>query len=377
MDLALKARRESPAVLFLGKRFYTNRDALKDAYGRIYQLPYHWAQDGVDLDLWLIDYHSREAITRQDGKLAIVSSPLFAMATLIRLFRLLLVNQRYTHVVASGDCYLGLLGFAIAKRHGASFIFDVYDKYDEFPGYPNLRGLDIFRFLLKSANNLLFASQALLKQFGRPANNDFVVPNGLDTEKFKPRDIALCRRELALPQGMIFIGYFGGMEPDRGVQDLIDAVLQLRREGVGIELLIGGNPVPSISLDAPGIRYLGIVPYEKMPRMLGACNLLAVPYRRSAFMDCGSSNKIAESLACSRPLVATRTPNLVENFPETAQLLKKRLAEPANPASLADVIRLQLSSPITCSLQPGWDWPSVAESAARQLYLSHISFTGS
>ena len=62
-------------ILFIGKRFYTNRDALTEKYGRIYQLPYHWAKAGVDTKLWLIDYHSTEFITQQDDSLAIISTP--------------------------------------------------------------------------------------------------------------------------------------------------------------------------------------------------------------------------------------------------------------------------------------------------------------
>ena len=48
-------------TLFIGKRYYTNRDALLERYGRIYQLPALWRQDGVDVRLWLLDYHRRRS----------------------------------------------------------------------------------------------------------------------------------------------------------------------------------------------------------------------------------------------------------------------------------------------------------------------------
>jgi len=56
------------SVLFIGKRFYTNRDALTERYGRIYQLPHLWAEDGVSTRLWLVDYKTRE--TRRQRLLA-------------------------------------------------------------------------------------------------------------------------------------------------------------------------------------------------------------------------------------------------------------------------------------------------------------------
>ena len=39
------------SVLFIGKRYYTNRDALAERYGRIYQLPWNWANAGVHTHL--------------------------------------------------------------------------------------------------------------------------------------------------------------------------------------------------------------------------------------------------------------------------------------------------------------------------------------
>ena len=63
-------------ILFIGKRFYTNRDALAEKYGRIYQLPYHWSKkENIDIKLWLIDYHSLENVITKDEGLEIISTP--------------------------------------------------------------------------------------------------------------------------------------------------------------------------------------------------------------------------------------------------------------------------------------------------------------
>jgi len=369
MDSADTYHIQKPRVLFIGKRFYTNRDALAEAYGRIYQLPNEWAASGITTELWLVDYHSRESTRHKDGSLSIVSMPLLGLGMLIKILSNLFFKQSYTHVVASGDCYIGLLGYAVAKRSKSCFVFDVYDKYDDFSGYHRFLGLDLFPYLLEHAGRCLFASQALMKNLGRPQKKDLIVSNGLDTQRFQPLEMAHCRSELKLPASGVFVGYFGGMEPDRGVQDLVEAVIQLRCEGIGIELLIGGKLDPSVNLEIQGVRYVGNVPFDKMPLMLGACNLLAVPYRRSSLMDAGASNKIAEALACARPIAATETPNLVANFPETAKRLAGRLAEPSNPMALAQVIRDQINNPILGCLAPGWDWPSIALETAHELNL--------
>ena len=45
-------------ILFLGKRHYTNKDALAERFGRIYQLPRYWAAAGHDVRLRLLEYRS-------------------------------------------------------------------------------------------------------------------------------------------------------------------------------------------------------------------------------------------------------------------------------------------------------------------------------
>jgi hypothetical protein len=62
-------------ILFIGKRFYTNRDAYTEKFGRIYQLPYYWSKEN-ETELWLIDYHSKEEVQSQDEKLKITSTPI-------------------------------------------------------------------------------------------------------------------------------------------------------------------------------------------------------------------------------------------------------------------------------------------------------------
>lgn len=367
------ARNESPRgasnVLFIGKRFYTNRDTLEEAYGRIYQLPLAWASQEIRSELWLVDYHGKTSISRMDGSMTVSSTPIRSIAFIKKLGSLLLSAKPYTHVVASGDCYIGLLGYLAAKKLGASFIFDVYDKYDDFQGYRSLPGVDLFGFLLERAQHRLFASTALLKQLEGEPKTSTLVPNGIDYTRFQEMDIATCRQKLQMTPDTPLIGYFGGMEPDRGIQDLIDAVSLLRSQGTPITLLLGGKANGNINFETQGVEYLGNIPYEQMPLMLGACDLLAVPYRRSAVMDAGASNKIVEALACARPIVATRTPNLVANFETTAKSLEYRLADPGDPQSIAQVIKDQLNDPILGTTPPGWSWPEIALNTARQLEL--------
>lgn len=353
-------------ILFIGKRFYTNRDALTEKYGRIYQLPYHWAKAGVDTKLWLIDYHSTEFITQQDDSLAIISTPVKNGSVIKQYWQESRSKKKPDIIVASGDCYIGLLGYRLAKKLNAKFVFDVYDKYDEFGRYIKPLGFNLFAYLLKKSDLRMFASQFLLKQLG-VLEHDFILTNGIDRKLFKNIDKSEARDKLNIHTANKIVGYFGSMEPDRGVADLIQAIAILRSHSIHVELLLGGKSNCKLDLNQSGIRYLGNVDFSEISYALAVCDILAIPYRRSPFMDAGASNKIAEAIACERPIVATRSPNLYTNFGDQTLELKEYLAEPSDPNSLALAIEKQLIDQIIVSKPNNIYWEDIALNALKHL----------
>ncbi|MEN8381828.1 glycosyltransferase family 4 protein [Acinetobacter radioresistens] len=329
-------------ILFIGKRFNTNRDALTEKFGRIYQLPLHLSKEqDIKIKLWLIDYHSSKRIKNTDNNLKIISTPVRTGAVFYQYIKESIEREKYDLVIASGDCYIGLLGYILAISHKAKFIFDVYDKYDEFSGYIKPLGFDLFGFLLKKADMRFFASHTLLQELGQP-QYDTILSNGIDAKHFRAIDKTEARTKLQLSLTQTFVGYFGSMESDRGVQDLIDAVKILRQQGHDIVLLLGGRSDPNLDLDQLGIHYLGNVLFRQVPYALAACDVLAIPHRRSAFLDAAAPNKIGEAMMMHRPIVATRSPNLFANFPKQAASLEPYLARPRSPESLASAIAKQL-----------------------------------
>lgn len=354
-------------ILWLGKRFYTNKDALREQFGRMYRIPLRFQQKGERVRLWLVDYHTRETIRQDDAGMEIATAPLLHFESLRQVWRAL-VTRRARYIIASGDCYLGLLGWLLARLSGALFVFDVYDKYDEFAGYHRYRRFDLFAFLLKRADRLMFASQGLALKVAVDSQAPFrVVPNGVDTTLFSPRDMLACRRELGLPEGARFIGYFGSMEADRGVADLMEAVSRLRDTGVHVELLLAGNAAPDLSFDAAWIRYLGMMPHKLVPVLLNACDVVVVPYRLSPLMDMGASCKIAEYLACGRPLVTTTTPNFLANFPAQAGMMGQALCLSSNPGDMARALAHQLEARTILPSAENMTWETIADGTLRWL----------
>lgn len=358
-------------LLFIGKRHYTNRDALAERYGRIYQLPLHWSQHGANTHLWLIDYHGKRRAKQRDGALTVDSTPIRRLSWVSKAFGLIwqrFIGAAPTHIIASGDAYIGLLGWLLARLTGACFIFDVYDKYDEFGAYRKPLGWNLFGFLLRHADQCWFASRRLLSQLGNAARGDALVMNGIDTERFMSMDRLTHRHRMRLPNAGFLVGYFGTLNQERGLPDLIEAIGMLRRDGIDVWLVLAGKSDLDIPLNGSGILYRGSIAHEEVPAFLAAVDVVAVPYRNSAFLDAASSIKFGEIMACQRPLVATLTPNFLENFPEQAEILKPYLAEPENPAALALAIQKQLEDQVTVKPPQGLAW---AQIAAERLAVMH------
>ena len=350
-------------ILCIGKRFYTNKDTLLEQFGRVYRLPMLWAGQGASVLLWLVDYHTRTPIEQQTGDFRVRSTPALSLAW----FRMLFASMclRPDTVVASGDCYVGLLGWTLARLTGARFVFDIYDKYDEFGGYRRLPGFDPFRFLRAHADLRLFCSRGLERLYAAEPSGgpSLVVPNGVDESTFVPLPGDECRRQLGLALDSVLVGYFGSMEPDRGVGDLLGAMEILREEGLDVRLLICGKAELAMPLDRDWINFCGMVPHDRMPLYLNSCDLLVVPYRESAIMEMGASCKIAEYLMCARPLVSTSTGNFTSNFPLQAAELGTGMCPPGNVPALARSIRSQLAERRLLTPPTDMGWAAIAATA--------------
>ncbi len=363
-------------VLFIGKRFYTNRDALRERYGRIYQFPWHWSKAGAKVELWLFDYHSKIKINIKDGNLSVISTPIKRLSWVIKCIKVIGSWRRHNQpdiIISSGDCYIGILGWVLARILRVQFIFDIYDKYDEFSGYRRLYRLDPFQFLLSHADKCIFASRAMLKFYGKKCRISILAPNGIDINKFHEMDKYNCRVRFGLPRDKLFVGYFGSLDEQRGIDDLVDAVNLLRNNNEDIELLVAGVLRPGLNLEQGGIRYLGNIPFGDVPSALACCDVLALPYRQSTYLDMASSCKIAEYISACRPIVATNTPNFVKNFPQQAIWYENILANPSDPVDLASVVLKQLQNPENILKLSGMGWDDISMQVAIKLNILPIN----
>lgn len=292
-------------ISLICKRFYTNKDLIKDRFGRLYHLPRQWVAHGAEVWVNAIDYRNNNCDALTMEGIHFQTTP----ATLANIMTLPYSLYRHCRrvkpdiILASGDSHIGFMALLIAKKLNVPFVFDVYDYYPVFKGnrIPGMKTM--FRYAVQKADLVLCASEPLLNRLACLNDNRLLVENGVDTSLFTPMEMFQARKALQLEQESIFIGYFGSMNVARGPL-LIEACRMLRKDYPTLHLLLAGK-VDGINVNESWIRYLGDLSQGDIPTLINACNVVTIPYADTPFNRMCGACKIAEYLACGKPVVAT------------------------------------------------------------------------
>ncbi len=148
----------------------------------------------------------------------------------------------------------------------------------------------------------------VLVEAGVPAGKVHVVRNGVDQERFAPRLRQDAERRLeasgvSLPSGrrVLFLGNLVGVKgPDVAMAAMRCVIAQVPD---AVFLLAGDGPMRGgLERDAVGlpVTFLGRQPYELVPDLLGACDMLLLSSRSE-----GMPNVVAEARTSGVPVVAT------------------------------------------------------------------------
>lgn len=190
------------------------------------------------------------------------------------------------------------------------------------------------------ADKVLSVSEDLklhIVNLGINENNVIVVPNGVDTEKFKPAGKENARKLLNLPLDKNIILFVGALRSIKGVDYLIEAAKNFVDSNTEL-YLVGRDDGLKKSLKKMAqdfkitdfIRFIGPVNHEDIPLWISASDILVLPS-----LSEGRPNVVLEALACEVPVVATDVggiPELIING-ETGYLVPAK-----NPLELSEKV---------------------------------------
>jgi teichuronic acid biosynthesis glycosyltransferase TuaC len=278
-----------------------------------------------------------------------ISGPLYAasLATFVLPYRgrvdIVLGSWAYPDGFAA-VVLASLLGVpSVVKLHGSDI-----DVVARLPG-PRRR----LQWALPRASRVVAVSQPLADAavaLGVSPDRVDVVRNGVDTQRFRPRDRGEARRALGQSNDVRIVLYVGRIEREKGALDLVHAFARGRHRSRRAKLVMVGDGsaagecrTMAMALGAD-VEWTGPLPQDEIPRWLAACDILALPSWHE-----GTPNVVLEAIACGRRVVATRVggvPDVInsetlgmlvnpKDVPALAAAIERALSQAYDPTSVA------------------------------------------
>lgn len=210
------------------------------------------------------------------------------------------------------------------------------------------------RRMLRRANAIVAVTPQLADHTARRLNIDpariATVPNGVDTDRFRPLDASSARKALGM-EDRPWIGFVGNLVSWQGVEFAIRAMPHVLRLHGDARLAIVGDGMSRKALESEasklGVRsqvsFLGSVPYERVPLHIAAFAVGVAPFVRRRNEAAGLSPlKIYEYMASGRPVVASDLPGVRQALASSGGGV---VVPPEDPSALAENVSRLLSDP--------------------------------
>jgi len=322
-------------IAVLTKRQYMSKDLLSDRYGRFYEIPKALLKLGHEVIGLALSYRHRPEIgarraldimTQGDVPWASVNLGSNPIAGLRRYFRFIdqwIADFKPDLVWSCSDAFHVLFGLRIKRRHGIPVVVDLYDNFAAYPATHYCGVYLPYRKALDQVDGVTVVSHSLADLLERHYGVGVpiqVITNAIDQRLFHPRNRLRCREALDIPPDAKVLGTVGALTPDRDIGLLYAAYDKLTRRGVSAYLVIAG-PRPRLAPppQAPRIRDLGLVPYQRVPEILGAMDLGIVSNKPSRFATYCFPQKFHEMVAMDLPVLAAAVGDLrvlLKNHPQ-------------------------------------------------------------
>ncbi len=145
--------------------------------------------------------------------------------------------------------------------------------------------------VLEKAAKVIFVSKALMKdafeKLGYDKSNGIVIPNGVDTNVFKPMDKEEARKKFGLPLDKKIVGFVGNLIEVKGADRLpaiAEELMKLRSDV--FFLIVGDGPLMKTlreRMPCENTRFTGRIQHDLMPLALNTMDVMVVASRNEGF----------------------------------------------------------------------------------------------
>ena len=204
-------------------------------------------------------------------------------------------------------------------------------------------GRPFFRPYLKRLHRTIAVSRPA-SEFVRqyfPAAHPEIIPNGVDTETFRPDHTAIRH----LRDGLLNVLFVGRLEKRKGLRDLVLGFRELQERVGGVRLLIvGDGPLRSTVENLVSEHRLqnvvmaGYVPAEVLPRYYASADIACFPATGGESFGV----VILEAMASGLPVVATEVPGYLSVVEAGVDALTVR---PRHPVELGAALTVLARDP--------------------------------
>ncbi len=247
-------------------------------------------------------------------------------------------------VHAHSPMLVGLPALIAARKAGLPLVYEVRDLWENASvdrgkfaegsaQYRMARGAETLVF--KQADAVVTICEALRNEIApRVGNRDAlaVVANGVDSDRFTPREAPPAAWERWRLGGKKVIGYVGTFQPYEGLQTLIEAIRDIAREVPEAHVVITGAGGQENELRAcareRGVEHLvtftGRVPHDEVFNIYAMASLMVYPRIRTRVTELTTPLKPLEAMSMARAVMVSDVPAMGElvRYGETGFVFK-------------------------------------------------------
>jgi glycosyltransferase involved in cell wall biosynthesis len=252
------------------------------------------------------------------------------------------LKRRYDLIYVHNMPDILVLSSLIPKALGAKVILDQHDPMPEL--MMTIFNLDqtsssvrllswLEKWSIARVDLVITVNIACRQIFGSrscPPEKIGVVMNAPDGEIFPFRAARSGASTNQDPTRRFVVMYHGSLVERNGLDLAVDALARVRAAVPTAELRIYGRNTAFLEhvMDrahqkglSDCVHYLGPRSLEELVHEIEACDVGVIPNHRNAFTDINTPTRIFEYLALGKPVIAPRTPGILDYFPEDSLLL--------------------------------------------------------